>query len=73
MGCSSLQHAEQIPGPFLVVVLLSTITNWAKEFQEWLPEMKVVVYVGNRANLEVSILIYLSLYTYLNLQFFFLS
>ncbi|XP_024375943.1 protein CHROMATIN REMODELING 5 isoform X2 [Physcomitrium patens] len=47
-----LQNAQQIPGPFLVVVPLSTITNWAKEFRKWLPDMNVVVYVGNRASRE---------------------
>ncbi|MCO5575316.1 hypothetical protein L7F22_029116 [Adiantum nelumboides] len=48
-----LENAQQIPGPFLVVVPLSTITNWAKEFRKWLPDMNVVVYVGNRASREV--------------------
>ncbi|XP_068658521.1 protein CHROMATIN REMODELING 5-like isoform X2 [Aristolochia californica] len=48
-----LQHAQQINGPFLVVVPLSTLSNWAKEFKKWLPEMNVVVYVGNRASREV--------------------
>ncbi|KAH7426872.1 hypothetical protein KP509_10G020300 [Ceratopteris richardii] len=48
-----LQNSQQIPGPFLVVVPLSTITNWAKEFRKWLPDMNVVVYVGNRASREV--------------------
>jgi chromodomain-helicase-DNA-binding protein 1 len=54
-----MQNAQQIPGPFLVVVPLSTITNWAKEFRKWLPDMNVVVYVGNRASREVSVLILL--------------
>jgi len=29
------------------------LSNWAKEFRKWLPDMNVVVYVGNRASREV--------------------
>ncbi|KAF3777906.1 CHROMATIN REMODELING 5 protein [Nymphaea thermarum] len=47
-----LQYTQQIHGPFLVVVPLSTITNWAREFRRWLPDMNVVMYVGNRASRE---------------------
>ncbi|KAL2925921.1 Protein CHROMATIN REMODELING 5 [Bienertia sinuspersici] len=47
-----LQNAQQINGPFLVVVPLSTLSNWAKEFRKWLPDMNVIVYVGTRASRE---------------------
>lgn len=48
-----LQNTQQIHGPFLVVVPLSTLSNWAKEFRKWLPDMNVIVYVGTRASREV--------------------
>ncbi|KAL5077735.1 hypothetical protein RYX36_016719 [Vicia faba] len=48
-----LQNAQQIHGPFLVVVPLSTLSNWAKEFRKWLPDMNVIVYVGTRSSREV--------------------
>ncbi|KAG2674741.1 hypothetical protein I3760_13G152700 [Carya illinoinensis] len=48
-----LQNAQQIYGPFLVVVPLSTLSNWAKEFRKWLPDINVIVYVGTRASREV--------------------
>lgn len=49
-----LQNAQQIHGPFLVVVPLSTLSNWAKEFKKWLSDMNVIIYVGARASREVS-------------------
>ncbi|CAN1292315.1 Protein CHROMATIN REMODELING 5 [Linum perenne] len=48
-----LQFAQRVPGPFLVVVPLSTLSNWAKEFRKWIPDMNIIVYVGTRASREV--------------------
>ena len=44
---SWLQFGQDIPGPFLVVVPLSTVDNWMKEFNKWVPYMNVVLYIGN--------------------------
>ncbi|XP_031786384.1 lymphocyte-specific helicase-like [Nasonia vitripennis] len=38
---------NQIAGPYLVVVPLSTLTNWTLEFERFAPQLPVVVYYGN--------------------------
>ena len=35
-------------GPFLVVVPLVTLSNWANELAKWVPDLKVVLYKGNQ-------------------------
>ncbi|KAH7037812.1 SNF21-like protein [Microdochium trichocladiopsis] len=35
------------PGPYLVIVPLSTLTNWTLEFEKWAPSVAKVVYKGN--------------------------
>ncbi|CAH1447804.1 unnamed protein product [Lactuca virosa] len=47
-----LQNSQQIHGPILVVVPLSNLSNLAKEFRKWLPDMNMIVYVGTRARRE---------------------
>ena len=34
-------------GPFLIVVPLSTISNWMNEFEKWAPTIKKIIYRGN--------------------------
>ncbi|RKP13682.1 P-loop containing nucleoside triphosphate hydrolase protein [Piptocephalis cylindrospora] len=46
-GLSYLMHEREQYGAFLVVVPLSTIGSWAREFQRWAPDMNVVMYVGD--------------------------
>ncbi|EIM23270.1 hypothetical protein E3Q22_00227 [Wallemia mellicola] len=33
-------------GPYLIIVPLSTLTNWAMEFEKWAPSVSVAVYKG---------------------------
>jgi ATP-dependent helicase STH1/SNF2 len=45
------------PGPYLVIVPLSTLTNWSLEFAKWAPSLIVVSYKGLpnvRRNLQMQ-------------------
>uniref|UniRef100_A0A7N9B1V6 Chromodomain helicase DNA binding protein 2 n=1 Tax=Mastacembelus armatus TaxID=205130 RepID=A0A7N9B1V6_9TELE len=44
---SYLFHQHQLYGPFLLVVPLSTLTSWQREFETWAPGMNVVMYLGD--------------------------
>lgn len=55
---SYLFHQHQLYGPFLLVVPLSTLTSWQREFSTWAPDMNVVVYLGDvlsRKTVEVHL------------------
>lgn len=41
-----LIEVKKQPGPFLVIVPLSTLTNWNLEFEKWAPSIARVVYKG---------------------------
>ena len=44
---SCLFHLHGLYGPFLLVVPLSTLPAWQREFEMWAPEINLVVYVGD--------------------------
>ncbi len=48
-----LFHAHQVYGPYLVVVPLSTMTSWQREFSMWAPEINVVTYIGDVSSRNV--------------------
>ncbi|ODQ58973.1 hypothetical protein WICANDRAFT_84671 [Wickerhamomyces anomalus NRRL Y-366-8] len=53
-----LIEVKKQPGPFLVIVPLSTITNWTLEFEKWAPSLKTIVYKGTpnqRKNLQYEV------------------
>jgi SNF2 family DNA or RNA helicase len=41
-----LKTKQNLRGPYLIVVPLSTLTNWYREINAW-TDMDVVVYYGN--------------------------
>uniref|UniRef100_A0A1I8G6U5 DNA helicase n=1 Tax=Macrostomum lignano TaxID=282301 RepID=A0A1I8G6U5_9PLAT len=44
---SVLFHEHEIYGPFLLVVPLSTVIGWKREFANWAPQMNVILYLGD--------------------------
>lgn len=48
-----LFKAQQVYGPFLCIVPLSTLTAWQREFDLWGPELNVVTYVGDSRSREI--------------------
>ncbi|KAJ2754990.1 ATP-dependent DNA helicase Snf21 [Coemansia pectinata] len=48
-----LIERKQQNGPFLIIVPLSTITNWILEFEKWAPSVRVIGYKGNPTQRQV--------------------
>lgn len=42
-----LMERKDNPGPYLIIVPLSTISNWEMEFARWAPAIRVVVFKGD--------------------------
>jgi ATP-dependent helicase STH1/SNF2 len=42
-----LIESKKQRGPYLVIVPLSTMTNWSGEFAKWAPQIKAISYKGN--------------------------
>ena len=43
-------EAKKVNGPFLIIVPLSTLSNWVLEFEKWAPSVIVVSYKGSPAS-----------------------
>lgn len=48
-----LTESKRIAGPFLVIVPLSTLTNWNLEFEKWAPSLKKITYKGTPVQRKV--------------------
>ncbi|XP_045393940.1 probable global transcription activator SNF2L1 isoform X3 [Lemur catta] len=44
-----LKHYRNIPGPHMVLVPKSTLYNWMNEFKRWVPSLRVICFVGDKA------------------------
>ncbi|GFO50432.1 chromodomain-helicase-DNA-binding protein 1, partial [Plakobranchus ocellatus] len=44
---SHLFNQYHLYGPYLLVVPLSTVVAWQREFDKWAPEMNVIIYMGD--------------------------
>lgn len=44
-----LMEKKKNMGPYLVIVPLSTLSNWTLEFDKWAPSVSVVAYKGSPA------------------------
>ncbi|CAG0885583.1 unnamed protein product [Darwinula stevensoni] len=42
-----LMEKKKVNGPFLIIVPLSTLSNWAMEFEKWGPTVVIITYKGS--------------------------
>ncbi|XP_071953036.1 probable global transcription activator SNF2L2 [Antedon mediterranea] len=48
--CCHLIEKKRVHGPFLIIVPLSTLSNWTLEFDKWAPTCIKVIYKGSPTN-----------------------
>ncbi|XP_066257034.1 ATP-dependent helicase brm-like [Euwallacea similis] len=41
-----LMEKKKVNGPFLIIVPLSTMSNWMLEFEKWAPSVQIIAYKG---------------------------
>ena len=49
MVCATRYPPQKQRDPYLVIVLLSTMTDWSSNLAEWVPDVNVIAYKGNPA------------------------
>ena len=42
-----LMEVKKVNGPYLIILPLSTLSNWVLEFEKWAPSVRVVAYKGS--------------------------
>lgn len=50
---SYLFHTHHMYGPYMLVLPLSTINAWQREFAIWAPDINVIVYIGDRDSRKI--------------------
>lgn len=49
-----LIEKKQQNGPYLIIVPLSTLTNWSLEFEKWAPSVSMICYKGHPISVKTS-------------------
>jgi len=44
---AALMNMHGVYGPFLLLVPLSTLPTWLREFRQWAPQINVIEYIGD--------------------------
>lgn len=52
---SALHNHFHVPGPFLIVVPISTLSAWQMALSDWCPNMTVVTLIGTKEDREVIV------------------